>query len=103
MALTYAESATLMKDPAFVDRVKVASLKYADFIFIEATDVPAHNTRLRWAQQTMSNPDSNALQITPPVVMDGAVQSAGVDAAGHSLITDEALQTTVETVVNKLM
>lgn len=97
MALSYAESAALMKDPAFVDRVKVAALKYADFILNEASNTPAHNTRVRWAQTTETAPDSIAQSLTPPVVMDSAVQADG-DA-----ITDTALQTTVETVVNKLM
>jgi len=97
MALTYEQSAALMKDPAFVDRVKVACLKFADYILNEATGTAAHNTRVRWAQQTTSNPDSAAQQTTPPVVMDTAVQEDGAE------ITDAELQTAVETVVNKLM
>jgi len=97
MALTYAESATLMKDPAFVDRVKVACLKYADFITNEATSATAHTSRLRWAHNTIASPDAAAQQTTPPTVMDAAVQSAG------SAITDAALQTSVESVVNKLI
>jgi hypothetical protein len=97
MALSYSESATLMKDPAFVDRVKVACLKFADYILGEATTTPAHNTRVRWAQTATTSPDSVAQNITPPVVMDSAVQQDG------AAITDAVLQTTVETVVNKLM
>jgi hypothetical protein len=77
--------------------VKVACLKYADFILSEATSTPAHNTRVRWAQTTTQSPDGTAQNLTPSVVMDTAVQSAG------SAITDAALQTTVETVVNRLM
>jgi hypothetical protein len=97
MTLTYAESAALMKDPAFVDRVKVACLKYADFILNEAATAPAHNTRVQWARTTTQNPDSTAQTTAPPVVMDAQVQTDG------AAITDAALQTTVETVVNKLM
>jgi predicted Zn-dependent protease len=97
MALTYEQSAELMKDPTFVSRVKVACLKYADFILNEATTVPAHNTRLRWAQNTTTAPDTVAQQTTPPVVMDAQVQQDG------SAITDAALQTSVETTVNRLM
>lgn len=97
MALTYAESAALMQNGDFIARVKVACLKYADFILNEATSTPAHNTRLRWAQQATNNPDLVSQQTTPPVVMDGQVQQDG------AAITDAALQTTVETVVNKLM
>ena len=95
--MTYDESAALMTDAAFRGRVKVSALKYADSIFVEASTVPAHNTRERWAQQCFQNPDMVATQLQPPVVMDAAVQAAG------SAITDAALQASVETVVNKMM
>ena len=97
MALTYAESAALMQNGDFIARVKVACLKYADFILNEATSTPAHNTRLRWAQQAESNPDLVSQQITPPTVMDGAVQADG------AAITDANLQSAVETTVNRMM
>jgi hypothetical protein len=97
MALTYEESADLMKDPVFVNRIKVACLHYADYILGEAISVPAHNTRLRWAQTVTTNPDSVAQQIAPPVVMDAKVQEQG------SAITDTDLQSSVETTVNKLL
>jgi hypothetical protein len=97
MALTYEQSAALMKDAAFIDRIKVACLKFADYILAEPVTTPAHNTRYRWALQTTNSPDNTAQQITPPVVMDSAVQQDG------AAITDAALQTTVETVINKLM
>jgi len=97
MALTYADSAALMQNGDFIARVKVACLKYADFILNEATSTPAHNTRLRWAQQTETNPDLVSQQITPPTVMDGAVQAAG------SAITDANLQSAVETTINRMM
>ncbi len=96
-ALNYEESAQLMMDAEFRGRIKVSNIKYADFILNEANTVPAHNTRLKWANSVYTNPDMVAQQIQPAVVMDTAVQEAG------SAITDEALQTTVETVVNKLM
>jgi len=97
MALDYAASAELMKDGAFIDRVKVACLKYADFILNEQPDTPAHSTRIRWAQSTTENPDHAAQTLTPPVVMDNQVQQDG------ATITDAALQTTVETTINRLM
>ncbi|HZF24038.1 MAG TPA: hypothetical protein VE030_11310 [Burkholderiales bacterium] len=97
MALTYDQSNTLMQDAAFRGRVKVACLKYADSILNEAPTVPAHNTRYRWAQQCDQQPDQTALTITPPTVMDPAVQQDG------SNITDTALQGSVETVINKLL
>jgi hypothetical protein len=95
--MTYAESNALMADAAFIGRVKVACLTYAEYISNEAPDVPAHNARLRWANSCMVNPDFAANQVTPPTVMDPAVQAAGPS------ITDEALQTAVEGTVNKLI
>jgi hypothetical protein len=97
MALDYAQSAALMKNPAFIDRIKVACLKYANYILNEPTNTPAHSSRLRWAQTTTTSPDYTAQTITPPVVMDDAVQEEG-DA-----ISDADLQTAVETTVNKLI
>ena len=96
MALTYDESAVLMNDLAFRGRIKVAALRYADTILNEANIVPAHNTRLGWAKETITQPDMKAGQLQPPVVNDTQVQQDGAK------ITDQALQTVVETVVNKL-
>ncbi len=97
MALTYEESAALMRDATFISRVKVACLHYADYISNEPTGTPAHVSRLRWASNVFVQPDNVAMQTAPPAVMDGAVQEAG------SAITDEALQSAVEGVVNKMM
>jgi len=95
--MTYQESQALMTDPAFRGRVKVACLKFADSILIEANTVPAHNTRLKWANQVIQSPDAVATQVQPPTVMDAAVQSAG------AAITDPALQASVETTVQKML
>lgn len=97
MALTYDDSAALMNDTAFRGRVKVSCLKYATYIMDEPTNTPAHSTRLKWAHDTMVNPDAAAALITPSVVMDGAVQQDG------GAITDVALQSSVENTINKLM
>lgn len=95
--LSYEQSNTLMQDFTFRGRVKVGCLHFADYIVDEPANVPAHNTRLKWAQSCFQNPDMIAAQIQPAVVMDGEVQQTG------SVITDNALQTTVETVVNKML
>ena len=95
--MTYTESAALMNDPEFRGRIKVSCLKYADSIMSEESTVPAHNTRLKWANQTFIAPEMVAMQVQPPVVMDAAVQADGAD------ITDAALQGSVEAVVNKMM
>jgi hypothetical protein len=94
MAMTYTDSAGLMTDSVFRGRVKVACLKYADYIHHEANTTPAHTSRLRWAQQAYQSPDETAARVQPPTVMDQAVQEAG------ATITDEALQSAVEGVVN---
>ena len=95
--MTYTESAALMVDIEFRGRIKVAAIKYADSIIGEPTGTPAHNTRLRWAQQCEMNPDGTAAQLAPPVVMDAAVQADGAE------ISDEMLQASVEVTVNKMM
>jgi hypothetical protein len=97
MALSYDESAALMQDAAFRGKVKVACLNYAVYIFNEGPEVPAHNTRFRWAQQCELQPDQTAITITPPTVMNGAVQQDG------ATISDTALQSAVENTVNKLL
>ena len=86
-----------MNDVEFRGRIKVACLKYADSIVGEPTGTPAHNTRLKWANQCMQNPDMTAMQVQPPTVMDAEVQADGPD------ITDEALQASVEVTINKMM
>lgn len=97
MALTYEQSAELMSDAIFIGRIKVACLKYADFISLEAASVPAHSSRIKWAQQTFAMPDTSAAAVTPATVMDPAVQTDG------SAITDTALQSAVENSVNKML
>jgi hypothetical protein len=95
--MTYEESAALMSDQAFRGRVKVACLKYAASIMVEASSVPAHNTRERWAIQTMQQPEIVAAQVQPATVMDPGVQTAG------AAVTDIALQSAVEATVNKIL
>lgn|SRR5262245_13499614 len=97
MALTLEESGQLMEDAAFRKRIKPCCVKYADYILNEAPTVPAHNARVRWANNAFANPEQVAFQVQPPTVMDAAVQSAG------AAITDAALQAAVEGVVNKML
>jgi hypothetical protein len=97
MALTYQESADLMRDPVFISRIKVACLHYATYISAEDPTVPAHKTRVKWAQEVMASPDVTASNIVSVVVMDPNVQASG------AAITDAALQTAVETAVNNIL
>jgi hypothetical protein len=91
--LSYDQSAQLTTDYTFRGRVKVACLKFATSIQDEASTVPAHTSRLRWAQNCYVQPDQVAGQVQNPTVLDPAVQSAG------SGIDDAALQAAVEGVV----
>jgi hypothetical protein len=101
--LTYEESSTLMKNPAFQGRVKVACLTYARYIMDEGANTPAHSTRIRWAQQTLNMPEAAAGQVTPTTVMDSAVQAAAIDTDGDSTIDDAGLQSATENSVNKML
>lgn len=97
MSLTYEETSSLMNDATFRSRIKVACLIFADYILNETAATTAHNTRVRWATNTMSAPDIAAAAIAPVVVMDPNVQSQG------SAISDPDLQTATETALNKMM
>jgi hypothetical protein len=97
MALTYLDSANLMNDASFVSRVKVSCLIFANYILAEEPTVTAHNTRLKWAQQTLAAPDNTARNLAPTVTMDPNVQAQGGN------ISDTDLQAAVEDAVNKTM
>lgn len=96
MALTYADTAALMTDQAFIGRSRIACLHYASYISGEDYSVPAYNTRQRWANATFQNPDAATLAVLPVLVMDDKVQIAG------AAITDADLQSALETSVNKM-
>lgn len=95
--LSYDQSNMLMQDMSFRGRVKVACLNFAKYITGEDPNQPAHNTRFKWAQSTVQNPDGTALQYQPPTVMQDGVQTQG------SAISDKDLQTAVETAVNGVL
>jgi hypothetical protein len=97
MALTYEQSSALMKDQIFVGRIKVACIKYADYIYGEASNTPAHSSRVRWMQYCNSNPETTAIGLAPIVVMDPAVISDG------AAVSDVALQSATETAINKTL
>lgn len=97
MPLDYAATSALISNTAFLGRVQVACLHFANYIAAEASSVPAHATRLKWAAETLASPMQSAMRINPTVVMDPSVQSAG------EAITDADLQTAVEVAINKVM
>lgn len=95
--MTYDQSAALMTDMAFRGRVKVACLAMANSIMLEPATEPAHNTRMRWAQNCFQQPDATAMAVQPPTVLDPGVQSAG------ATIDDAALQGAVQATVGKML
>lgn len=95
MAIDYKATFDLMNDVDFDGRTRIACLHFASYIDGEAEDVPAHNTRMKWAQGAFTNPDVVSAAIMPVLVMDPKVQAAG------AAITDVDLQSAVETSVNK--
>ena len=97
MAIDYLASSALMSDEEFRGRSRIACMRYATYISGEDASVPAHNTRMRWAQQTIANPDTSLAQIMTTLVMDDRVQAVG------AAIVDPDLQTAVETSVNKFI
>lgn len=97
MALTYEESAALMKDVVFISRIQVACLKYATYIMDEPANTPAHSTRIKWAQNTTAAPAVAANYVAPTVVMDPAVQLQG------AAINDAGLQSATENAINKML
>jgi hypothetical protein len=97
MAIDYVATNALMYDPEFQGRSRVACMRFASYIMGEDASVPAHHTRMRWAQQTITNPQTSLDQIMTTLVMDDKVQAAG------SAITDPDLQSAVETSVNKFI
>src|SRR5262245_26514055 len=101
--MTYDESAALMVETKFRGRIKVSCMKYANYIQGEDPNTQGHSARYRWANETVKLPDQMAIGLQPAVVMDPAVQAAGVDANGQSLIADAALQSAVEGVINKIV
>ena len=95
MAIDYLATNALMSDQEFLGRSRIACLHYASYISGEDQSAPAHATRMRWALQTIANPDTSLTQILTTLVMDDKVQTAG------AAITDADLQTAVETSVNR--
>lgn len=98
MAMSYQATFELTTDPVFRGRVSTACVHYANFITDEPSNTMAHSTRFRWAQQTLVGPEASVNRVIATVCNDAAVQEAPGAA-----ITDAALQTTVETAVNKLL
>jgi hypothetical protein len=97
MALSLLESAQLMQNPELRSRVKVACIKFAEYILGEPADTPARSARLRWALSAMSNLDMVTTAALPNTVMDPKVQENGEN------IDDEGLQSALEAAVIRML
>ncbi len=95
MALDYAQLSDLMNDPVFIGRTRIACLHFANYISGEATNVPAHSTRLRWAMGCFQQPTNAAQQVMPALCQDPMVVDQG------SAISDPDLQSATETALQK--
>jgi hypothetical protein len=94
--MTNEESDILTNDVVLRGRIKIALLKFITYVLAESKETPAHATRLRYAQKTALQPAQAAMDIQPMVVMDPTVQA-------NWPVTDEQLQSAVETVINTVV
>ena len=92
--LSLDQSAQLTRDFTFQGRVKSAAIIYAQYLTLQPSNSAS---RMRWIQQTMSQPDQMAQQLVSPVVYNPNVQQAG------SVIDDASLQAAVQVVADTLM
>lgn len=99
--MTTEQSAALMNEPTFRGRVQVCCVRYADSINTANSNTIGHVSLENWAKTVFQQPAAIAAQVQPFVVMDPAIQTAGVDAEGKSLASDAELQGATEAVVNK--
>ena len=97
MALTYEELGALSTDLPFRQRIKIAQTKWTSYVRGEAATVEAHSARYRYAIAADEQPEMYAAKIQTAVVMDPAVQADG------AAVTDAALQSAVEGVINKIL
>jgi hypothetical protein len=101
--MTLEQSGALMMDVTFRGRIKASAVKFGLSVLDEDPTIDAHNTRFAWARATLQNPEAASSTLQSPVVMDAAVQAAGVDSGGKALIDDPGLQTAVETTIAKML
>jgi len=91
-----------MNDFVMRGKIKACAIKYSDSIsIVDNVSVAARSSLVKWMFRCGQQPDQVAAELQPYVVWDPSVQNAGVDAEGHSLVTDVALQGAVEAAVNK--
>jgi hypothetical protein len=104
MPIDYDQAGALQSNLPFGLRVKVATVKFANYIANEAPNVPQHAARWRWASNTLNDLDGTARKLQQNVVMQQSILDADIDATdGDSTVDDATLQTAVETVANQFI
>jgi len=92
--MTFEESATLINDPTFRGRVKVAALVYAQYLSLQPNN---SSRRSDWIFNTLRAPDIATQTLTPSVVINPNVQQEGAS------VTDPNLQAAVQMAADTLM
>jgi len=104
MPIDYDQAGALQTNIPFGLRVKVALVKFANYIADEAPTVAQHAARWRWASNTLNDLDGTARKLQQNVVMQQSILDADIDATdGDSTVDDATLQTAVETVANQFI
>jgi hypothetical protein len=105
MALTYAQSATLMRDPTYLGLVTVAVATYGNAILQEPATTPAHNARVQWAVRALQSPQQIAQQLQADCVLGAQTQAAGMNTSTPpgSAVSDSGIQSDLQAVVDLLI
>jgi hypothetical protein len=95
---TYAEIITLSRDAAFLGKLEVAVVKYAEYILNEAANVDYHTVRARWADSVVTSGAGGVVsRIALPVALDSVIQD------NLNTYTDAQLQAAAEVRIQRIM
>jgi hypothetical protein len=90
MPVVYRDQMDLAKDPAFIQRVKMALVNSANTIYNEAGGTANHIQRAAFARQVLNNPDMYAPIMAVTCAADGVNFPAVItrDASGNVLTSN---------------
>lgn len=92
---SFAELVTASSNATLVEKIKIATLVAADKIRLEASSVPDHQSRMRWALRVFSAADAETTKMIWPVLVQNrtftASQIAGADDASVQAAVDAAV------------
>ena len=95
---TYLELHALRTDADLLNRISVALLVSCEQIRVEAANVPFHQNRVAWAQQTIKNPDASASMVLGLLL----AANKALTPVQISAVSDAGIQTAVDALVNTL-